>query len=90
MKRLHIFIDGKVQGVFYRATMQQMARSLQLKGWIRNLPTGKVEALLEGDEKRLDEIIDWCWKGPPRAFVKNVTWIEETHQGEYSDCSILY
>lgn len=90
MKRLHIFIEGKVQGVFYRATMQRVARTLQLNGWIRNLPNGQVEALFEGDDKRLDEIINWSWIGPPQASVKSVTWTEEAYQGEYSDCSIRY
>ena len=90
MKRTHVVIEGRVQGVFFRATMQQAARSLGFAGWVRNLPDGRVEAVLEGEEKDWPAMLDWCQKGPPRSVVRNVEVTEETYTGDKKDFHIRY
>ncbi|MDI6816632.1 MAG: acylphosphatase [Actinomycetota bacterium] len=71
--RAHIVIEGRVQGVYYRASLKEAAEGLGLKGWVRNLPGGEVEAAVEGEESAIDALVEWCWKGPPHAAVDNVT-----------------
>jgi len=72
MKHYNIRIQGKVQGVFYRASTQDKAKELGLNGWVRNEPDGSVYAEAEGERDKLDQFIDWCKQGPPRANVENV------------------
>jgi acylphosphatase len=67
--RVHLYISGRVQGVFYRRNAMQEAKRLGLTGWVRNLPDRRVEAVAEGDEKLVEEFISWCRKGPPLAIV---------------------
>lgn len=80
MKRLHLYVSGRVQGVFYRARTCEKAASLGLGGWVRNLPDGRVEALFEGKEKDLRSVLEWCRRGPQRSRPEGV----EIHWGEYS------
>ncbi len=89
-KRVHVFISGRVQGVFFRAYTQEEARRLGLRGWVRNLPDGRVEAIFEGEEKAIEEMIRWCHKGSPGARVTGVEVIEEPYTGEFSDFRIRY
>jgi acylphosphatase len=70
--RADLLISGRVQGVFYRASAQQEAMRLGLCGEIRNLPDGRVEAIVEGPKERIEEFIAWCRKGPPAAEVDAV------------------
>ncbi len=71
-KRWHILVSGKVQGVFYRATAAEVARSMGLKGWVRNLPDGRVEIVAEGDSDALNQLLAWCRRGPKMARVDEV------------------
>jgi len=66
---VHIKIRGLVHGVSFRSSMAQMASDLGVRGWVRNLPDGTVEAFLEGDERRVKRVVDWAKFGPPRARV---------------------
>jgi acylphosphatase len=68
----HVFIAGRVQGVAYRASTWEVASRLGLSGWVRNLPDGRVEAVFEGTETIVQEMIRWCHQGPPSAVVKEV------------------
>jgi acylphosphatase len=72
----HLFISGKVQGVGYRFHLYQKANDLGLEGWCRNLPDGRVEALVRGEAEQIKEIIDWCHQGPPRSKVEKVEYFE--------------
>jgi len=90
MKKNHVVIEGKVQGVFFRANMQRVARSLDLAGWVRNLPDGRVEAVVEGAENNMAAMLDWCRQGPPYAVVRQVEVTEEPYSGDYRDFSIRY
>jgi len=69
---VHVIISGRVQGVWFRASTKQKAEQLDLKGWVRNTTDGNVEAVFEGDEKHVKEMLDWCRRGPPFAKVENV------------------
>lgn len=65
-------VQGRVQGVFFRASTQQKAQSLALTGWVRNHPDGSVEGLACGDPQSLDAFHDWLWQGPEAAHVTDV------------------
>ena len=69
---LHLLISGRVQGVWFRGSMQAEARRLGLTGWARNLADGRVEALVEGPLAELAAIRDWTVQGPPGARVDSV------------------
>ena len=81
--RAHVLISGRVQGVFFRSSVREQASELGVKGWVRNLPEGQVEAVFEGEEEAVKKLIEFCRHGPPRARVSNadVTW--ETYVGEF-------
>ena len=81
--RVHVIISGIVQGVFFRARTRDMAQRFNLKGWVRNLPDGNVEALFEGPEKDLHNALEWCREGPPGARVTMVKEKWEDYQGEF-------
>lgn len=72
MATKHVLIEGKVQGVFFRASAKEKAESLGLTGWVKNTPAGNVEAVASGDEEAVDAFVDWCRMGPARASVKKV------------------
>ncbi len=65
-------VRGYVHGVSFRATMARIATDAGVRGWIRNLPDGSVEAFLEGDERRVRRVVEWAKSGPPRARVDSV------------------
>ena len=73
MPTIHLLINGKVQGVFYRATAKKIADKLNITGWIKNTKDDDVEATIAGDEDKLQEFINWCKQGPEKAKVENVT-----------------
>lgn len=89
MKRVHVFISGKVQGVFFRAFVSRHAFELNLKGWVRNTEDGKVEAVFEGDEEKIREMLELCNKGPSGAKVELMEYKEEPFQGE-KEFKIIY
>ncbi len=66
-------VEGRVQGVFFRASTAARARELGLAGWARNLSDGRVEVVARGDPRALAELADWLWQGPPAARVTGVT-----------------
>lgn len=82
MKRVHVIIYGRVQGVWFRAHTKEIADKLGIKGWVRNLPDGSVEAVFEGNEKSIEEMIKWCHQGPPLARVDRVEINYEEPKGE--------
>ncbi len=90
MKRLHVYFAGRVQGVAFRYYVETQARRLAVKGWVRNLPDGRVELLAEGPEPVLQELLQECRKGPPLALVTDVKveWSEAT--GEFPGFQIRY
>ena len=89
-KRLHLFVSGRVQGVYYRASARDAARQFGLTGWVRNLPDGRVEALFEGDEEALRRMREWCGTGPPGSRPRDLqeSWLED--RGEFQTFEIRY
>ena len=73
MKTVHIEISGKVQGVFFRATAQKVARFHNISGWIKNTHNNKVEAFVTGEDEDVEKFISWCKHGPEKSKVENVT-----------------
>ena len=90
MKRVHVYISGRVQGVFFRAETQRAAVGFSLNGWVRNLADGRVEALFEGDDANVDKMLAWCHIGPPAARVEEVLTEEEPFIGEFRDFNVKY
>ena len=89
-KRVHVFIEGKVQGVFFRAETQNTANSYNVKGWVKNLYDGRVEALFEGKEEDVERVVLWCHQGPTYSSVTKVEVKEEPFTGEFASFSITY
>ena len=69
---VRVRITGLVHGVFFRVSMANEAKSRGVSGWVRNATDGSVQALLEGEEERVERVIEWARRGPPRARVDNV------------------
>jgi acylphosphatase len=88
--RAHLFIDGRVQGVFYRAFTRDIAHRLRLGGWSRNLGDGRVEAVFEGEKKAVEEAIRECNAGPPGARVTNIDIEWEPYSGDEPGFSVRY
>jgi acylphosphatase len=80
--RAHVTIEGRVQGVFFRASTRDEARKLGVRGWVRNLPNGDVEALFEGDKASVTQMLAWCYKGSPYAVVHKVNVTYEPYVGD--------
>ncbi len=72
MVRARLLISGRVQGVFYRASCCREAEARGLRGWVRNLPDGRVEALLQGLREQVEAMIAWCYRGPEDAAVSDI------------------
>jgi acylphosphatase len=89
-KRFHVFISGRVQGVFFRANTWKQARSLGLSGWVRNLPDGRVESVFEGEELAAETMLNWSRTGSLPSRVDNVEVVEETATGEFDDFEIVH
>jgi len=88
--RAHVFVSGNVQGVYFRQNTKQVATRHKVVGWVRNMPDGRVEAIFEGDEVAVNEVIKWCHIGPPKASVQDVEVKFEKYIGEFADFNINY
>jgi acylphosphatase len=84
LKRIHLVVSGRVQGVCFRLYTVREASRLGVNGWVRNLRSGDVEVLAEGDEAALKDLERWCRQGPPRAVVSDVLSRYGTATGEFT------
>lgn len=89
-QRAHIIVKGKVQGVFFRYNTMKVAQSLGIKGWVKNLMDGSVEIVCEGEDNKIEELVKWCWKGPPGAYVEDVDVKKEEYIGDLKSFEIKY
>jgi acylphosphatase len=86
--RVHLWIEGRVQGVFFRASTMDKARELGLTGWVKNNPDGSVEIVAEGAREVVEELVAWSHKGPRHAVVDNVEVEWEPYLDEYKEFTI--
>ena len=82
MKRVRVFVSGRVQGVWFRGACQEQARALGVTGWVRNAYDGRVEAVFEGPDAAVDRMVAWCHEGPRHAQVTRVEAQVEAPTGE--------
>lgn len=88
--RAHIFVTGRVQGVFYREKCRKNAQKLGIFGFVKNLRDGKVEAVFEGEEDKVKKLVDWARRGPIWAKVDNFEVLWEDDKGEFNNFEIRY
>lgn len=79
--RKHLFISGRVQGVTFRTSTRKKAQKLGVDGWVKNLSDGRVEAVIEGDEEKVNKLVGWCNTGPRLANVEEVEERNEEPEG---------
>jgi acylphosphatase len=80
--RAHVFVSGRVQGVYYRASTREAAGDRDVDGWVRNLDDGRVEAVFEGREADVEALVEWCHTGSSAAVVEDVDVSYEPPEGE--------
>ncbi|MBW2983817.1 acylphosphatase [Candidatus Woesearchaeota archaeon] len=90
MKRVHIIVTGRVQGVFFRANTRDKGRQLGLNGWVRNAGYDQVEVIAEGDDDKIRELVDYCRQGPPAAHVDDIKVKFEEPKKDLGPFSIRY
>jgi acylphosphatase len=83
LKRAHLLISGRVQGVNFRYYTRHQALSYSVEGWVRNLISGEVEAVFEGEGDDVQKMVEWCQEGPPAARVKHVHLDWEVPSGDF-------
>ena len=89
-QRVHILVSGKVQGVFFRQALKVIARKNNVLGWVRNLTDKRVEAILEGDSKSVNMVIEWTRIGPANSRVDNIEVSNQEFKNEFSTFEVLY
>jgi len=88
--RAHVFMSGRVQGVFFRSETRYEASRKNVSGWVRNTSDGRVEAVFEGEKDDVEELIEFCRRGPPGARVTKVDVLWEDYTGEFRGFRIHY
>ncbi|MBU5689824.1 MAG: acylphosphatase [Candidatus Aenigmatarchaeota archaeon] len=89
MKRVHIFVSGRVQGVNFRWFTKTVAEKLGIKGWVRNLNDGRVEIIAEGDDEKIKNFLIYISKGPVLARVDKIDAREQNYKNEFKEFSII-
>ena len=89
MISVHVRVSGRVQGVFYRAYTKTQAQELGIKGWVRNVPGGGVEAILEGERQKVGELVGLMKTGPEGSMISGLELSELKCKG-YEDFKIIY
>ena len=89
-ERVNIIVQGRVQGVFYRARTKEKAIELGLNGWVRNRIDGTVEIVAEGNKEDLERLVDWSKYGPKHAHVTKIEVKWQPFVDEFSDFTVKY
>ena len=89
-KQIHIFVTGRVQGVFFRQSTKVMAIKNNAKGWIRNLDDGRVEIVAQGETQDIDNLAHWCKTGPANSRVDEFELSEENVTDEFENFEVRY
>lgn len=88
--RAHVFVEGRVQGVNFRAYTRDRARQVRVEGWVKNLSDGRVEAVFEGSRSAVQNLVSWCYSGPTSARVDRVQVQWEQPTGKEGGFSIVW
>lgn len=88
--RVHIFVSGRVQGIFFRENTKKKAEKLAISGWVKNLRDGRLEAVFEGDRENIEKMVNWAKKGPIWAKIDDFSLVWEDYVGEFKDFEIRY
>ncbi len=88
--RIHLFISGRVQGVFFRSNSCEKAVSLGLRGFVKNLDDGRVEIVAEGEKENIGELVEFCKKGSLIAKVGDLEIRYEKVKDEFKEFKIEY
>jgi acylphosphatase len=86
--RVHLKIEGRVQGVYFRASTVAQAQRLGVTGWVRNCPDGSVEVVAEGAQESIERLIEWCRRGPEGARVSRAQVEWEHPQNDFAGFGI--
>ena len=89
-QRVRILVSGNVQGVFFRQALKVVAKKNNVSGWVRNLKDRRVEAVLEGDSKSINSVIEWIHIGPANSRVDDIEVSNEEFKNEFSTFDVLY
>jgi acylphosphatase len=89
-QRVHLFVKGKVQGVFFRQALKVMAKKNNVNGWVRNLSDGRVEAVLEGEDVDVSTLVEWAHAGSANARVEDIEIKNEKYKEEFTKFDVLY
>ena len=89
-QRTHLLVSGKVQGVFFRQALKVVAKKNNVLGWVRNLKDGHVEAVLEGNNKSINSVIEWIHIGPANSRVDHIEVNNKEFKNEFSIFEVLY
>jgi acylphosphatase len=90
MKKVHLIVSGRVQGVWYRGSARDHARTLGVNGFARNLRDGTVELMVEGEDELVDQMVAWAWEGPKLAIVSDIKVEELPYEPEHHDFGVLF
>ena len=85
-----MYVSGRVQGVYFRSHTRDKALGFHVTGWVRNMDDGRVEAVFEGDERDVKQMVEWCRVGEGYARVDDVEVVDEDYKGEFSGFEIRY
>ncbi|HKZ93223.1 MAG TPA: acylphosphatase [Candidatus Bathyarchaeia archaeon] len=88
--RAHVYVSGRVQGVFFRSETQDEAIRHGVTGWVRNTPDGRVEAVFEGEKESVDRLVEFCKRGSYGASVMKAEVLWEDYKAEFHKFSIRY
>ena len=88
--RVQAIASGLVQGVNYRWFVLENAKEMSLRGWVRNLPDGRVEVEIEGEKQAVDKLIEAMRKGPMMAHVTGVAVVDLAYEGKYREFQVRY
>lgn len=88
MPTKHLLINGKVQGVFFRASAKEAADTIGVTGWVKNTADGEVEVLATGNEDQLGAFVEWCRQGPSRSIVSTIV-IEDVEEKWFGDFKVV-
>jgi len=88
--RIHAFVSGIVQGINFRSNTRRVAQSLGVTGWVKNLPNGRVEVVAEGEEEKIEGLVNFLKRGPFLARIDKLELVREGYKGEFQNFDILH